>query len=107
MVLGSHEAGPNGWFAIALLVPTVVGIVLGLGLSLIRKRTLRLQPVLVAMAVAATGLTLHVSVVTWRDHKDVAMCRSWDRPERLERCISERRERARGPWGIFVRANGD
>jgi len=47
-------------------------------------------------------------VLTWRQFKDVAMCKSWDPPEELDRCVSERREQGRGPWGILVRpANGD
>ena len=106
MVLASHEGGPNALFPLALLVPVVVGSVLWLCLSPIRNRNPRSQPLLLAMVVAVAGLTLHVSVLTWRHHKDVAMCRSWDSPGQQERCIAQRRERAFGPWGIYVVRNG-
>lgn len=96
------------WFFAALLVPAVVGPAVWLCLSPIRNRSLRLQRLVPALVVAVTGLSLHVSVVIWRDYKDVAMCESWDAPAELERCVAERRERGRGPWGIFVRpGNGD
>ena len=107
MVLASHEGGANGWFPIALLVPFVVGPVLWLCLAPIRNRKPRSQPLLLAVVVALAGLSLHFSVLTWRHHKDVAMCRSWGESEQLERCISLRRERAHGPYGIFVVRSGD
>jgi hypothetical protein len=106
LVLASHEGGSNALFPLALLVPFVVGVVLWLCLAPIRNRSPRSQPLLLAMVAAVMGLSLHVSVITWRHHKDVAMCRSWDSPERLDRCIAERRERAHGPWGIFLVRNG-
>jgi hypothetical protein len=102
VVLASHEGGINSWFLVALLVPVVVGSAAWLGLRRIRRRGRRFDALVVALVVALTGLTLHVSVLTWRDYKDRVMCESWDPPEELERCVSERRERARGPWGIFV-----
>lgn len=108
VVLASHESGPNAWFLVAVLVPAVLGTALWLCLTPIRNRNRRFQALLAALVVAVTGLTLHVSVVTWRDYKDVAMCESWDPPADRERCVSERRERGRGPWGIFVApGNGD
>lgn len=106
LVLASHEGGPNALFPLVLLVPVVVGVVLWLCLSPIRKRNPRYQSLLMAIFVAVTGLSLHVSVLTWRHHKDVAMCRSWDLPSELDRCIAERRDRAHGPWGIFLVRNG-
>lgn len=58
--------------------------------------------------IALTGVSLHVSVLTWRQSKDEAMCKSWDSPGELDRYVSERREQGRGPGGIFVRpASGD
>ena len=108
MVVATHEGGPNGWFLIALLVPMVVGPALWLLLTPLRRRTGPLARLVPALVVALTAMSLHVSVVTWRHHKDVAMCRSWDPLPELDRCIAERRARASGPWGIFVRSgNGD
>lgn len=106
MLVAGHEAGPNGWFLVALLVPLVVGPALWVLLSPIRRRTGRLGPLVAGLVTAVTMLTLHVSVVTWRHHKDVAMCRSWDPLPELDRCIAERRARASGPWGVFVRSAG-
>ncbi len=104
MILATHEAGPNAWFPVALLVPALVSITVAIGLSQLRPRRLpRLMPVL---AIGVSVLTLHVSMVTWRHSKDVAMCRSWDGGEDQERCISERRERGRGPWGLLVAPPG-
>lgn len=107
LVLASHEGGPNALFPLALLVPVVVGPVLWLCLSRIRKRNPRYQSLLIAIVFAVTGLSLHVSVLTWRHHKDVAMCRSWDLPADFDRCIVGRRERAEGPWGIFLARSSD
>ncbi len=107
MVLASHEGGSNYWFPVALLVPFVVGPALWLCLTPIRKGKPRLQPLLLAMVVAVAGLSLHISVLTWRHHKDMVMCRSWDARERVDRCVSQRRERAHGPYGIFVVRSGD
>ena len=102
LVLASHEGASNAWFPIALLVPVLVAVALGLCLTPIGRRNPRAQPLLVVMAVAVTGLSLHVSVITWRHHKDVVMCRSWGSPGRMDQCIAGRRERAHGPWGIYV-----
>ena len=107
MLLASHEGATNAWFPIALLVPFVVGPVLWLWLSPIRERKPHAQPLLLATVVAVAGLSLHFSVLTWRHHKDVHMCRSWDTPEQTDECIAARRERAHGPYGIFVVRNGD
>jgi len=107
MLLATHEGATNAWFPIALLVPFVVGPVLWLCLTRIRNWRPRSQPLLLAMVVAAAGLSLHVSVLTWRHHKDVAMCRSWDLPAQFDRCIDGRRERAEGPWGIFLARSSD
>jgi hypothetical protein len=107
MLLASHEGATNAWFPIALLVPFVVGPLLWLGLAPIRSRNPRSQPLLRATVVAAAALSLHGSVLTWRHHKDVHMCRSWGAQEQVERCISQRRERAHGPYGIFVVRSGD
>jgi hypothetical protein len=96
------------WFLIALLVPAVVGTALWLGMTPIRNRHRTFQRLAAAVVVAVTGITLHVSVVTWRDYKDVAMCESWDGADELERCVAERRARGEGPWGIFMdRASSD
>jgi hypothetical protein len=101
VLLASHEGGSNAWFLVALLLPAVVGA--GLWLGLIRGRIRRFPALVPALVVAVTGATLHVSVVTWRHHKDVAMCESWEGPAvDLDGCVAERRERGRGPWGIFV-----
>jgi hypothetical protein len=101
VLLASHEGGSNAWFLVALLVPAVVGTALWMCLSRVRGRGFpALVPVLV---VAVTGVTLHVSVVTWRHHKDVFMCESWEGPGvDMDRCVAGRRDRGRGPWGIFV-----
>lgn len=101
MLLASHEGGSNAWFLVALLVPAVVGTATWIGLICVRMR--RLYVLVPALVVAVTGVTLHISVVTWRHYKDVAMCESWEGPDvDMDRCIAERRDRARGPWGIFV-----
>ena len=108
MLLATHEGGPNAWFLVALLVPAVVGTALWLGLTAIRNRKRSLQPLVAALVVAAAGVSLHVSVVTWRDYKDEAMCESWDGPDELEYCVAERRAQGEGPWGIFTdRPYGD
>ena len=107
MVLASHEGASNAWFPIALLVPVVVAVVLGFCLTPIGRRNPRSQPLLLAAAVAVTGLSFHVSIITWRHNKDVVMCRSWGSPGRVDQCIAGRRERAHGPWGIFQVNSGD
>jgi hypothetical protein len=106
VVLASHEGGANTWFLLVLVLPAFVGMALWVGLSCIRAR--RFPHALVpALVIAVTGLTLHVSVVTWRHYKDVAMCESWEGSDvDMDRCVAERRERGRGPWGILVAPNG-
>jgi hypothetical protein len=105
--LASHEGSTNAWFPIALLVPFVVGPALWLGLSRLRKLKPNLGPLVAVFVVAATAFSLHVSVLTWRHHKDLHMCRSWDGPERRDQCVAARRARAEGPWGIFMARSGD
>jgi len=107
LVLASLEGASNGWFPIALLVPVVVAVVAGFCMVPIGRRSPRYQPLLVVAAVAITGLSLHVAMITWRHNKDVTMCRSWGSRERVDQCIAGRRERSHGPWGIFQVDSGD
>lgn len=104
-MIATHEGGPNTWFAVALLVPLVTAVALSLAIRLLPNRRMRLLGAV--MGLAATVMTLHVSVVTWRAYKDEAMCRSWDPPEALESCIGERRAQGEGPWGIFLARRSD
>ncbi|MDQ3946016.1 MAG: hypothetical protein M3357_12870 [Actinomycetota bacterium] len=106
MILASHEGGPNSWFLLALLVPAVVFAALWIIFSWVRMG--RFEALVPLLIFAVTAVTLHVSVVTWRRYKDVAMCQSWEGSSvDMERCIAERRERGRGPWGVLVARNGD
>jgi len=107
VLLASHEGSSNVWFPVALLVPFVVGPALWVGLSRVRKLRPRLGPLVAAFVVAASGFSLHISVLTWRHYKDLHMCRSWDTPEQHDQCVASRRARAEGPWGIFMERSGD